>query len=203
MLELIGIIIFALCVAFTFNEGLWGAAILFCNVLMAAVLATNFFEPVANWLESMLSGYTYWCDFVAVWLCFALFVVILRLVSDYFASRHRVRFKKPLDVGGGLFFAGWIGWLMVQFTFFTLHLAPLERNPMGFQEKPETRNFFGLGPDRNWIAFVHNLSKNGSLNRTPPQSDPNAYVFDPQGDFILKYGSRRKAFEAEPGLGVR
>src|SRR5215467_2749690 len=108
MLELIGVIIFALCVAFTFNEGLWGAAILFFNVLMAAVLATIFFEPAANWLESMMSGYTYWCDFVAAWLCFALFLVILRLASDL-TSRHRVRFKKPVDIAGGLFFAAWIG----------------------------------------------------------------------------------------------
>ena len=48
MLEGVLIVIFALCVAFVFNEGLWGAAILFFNALMAAVLATTLFEPVAD-----------------------------------------------------------------------------------------------------------------------------------------------------------
>jgi len=191
------LVVFAVCMAFVFNEGMWGAAITFVNVLLAAVLATNLFEPLANWLESMMPGLTYLWDFVAVWLSFALCLVILRLVTDLI-SRHRVKFKKPVDIGGGIFFAAWTGWLMMQFTLFTLHLAPLSRNFMGFQEKPETRMFFDLAPDRIWLSFIHAQSAGGALARTPPATDPNAHVFDPQGEFILKYAARRKQFETQP-----
>lgn len=202
MLEGVLIVIFALCVAFVFNEGLWGAAVLFFNVLMAAVLATTLFEPVANLLESMLPSLTYFMDFVAIWLTFAVCLVVLRLSTDLIA-RHRVRFKKPVDVAGGVFFAAWTGWLMIQFSLFTMHLSPLARNFMNFQEKPETRMFFGLAPDRNWLAFMHKQTKDGAFMRMPPPSDPNAYVFDPQGDLILKYGTRRQQFSKEPSMSVK
>jgi hypothetical protein len=199
MLNLLLVAIFAICVAFVFNEGLWGACIMFCNVLMAGVLATNLFEPVANWLESMMSGYTYFCDFLALWICFAVFLTIFRLATD-FLSRHHMRFKKPVDIAGGVVFAVGVAWLMVQFTLFTFHTAPLGRNFLGFQERPETRMFFGLAPDRNWLAFMHSLTTSSSLSRSPPQGDPSAHIFDPQGDFILRYGQRRKDFESQTSL---
>jgi Colicin V production protein len=201
MLELILVAIFLLCVGFIFNEGLWGACILLFNVLLAATLAVNFFEPVANWLDSMAPSYTFLCDIVAIWVCFAAALVVLRLITGVL-SRHRVRFKRPVDLAGGVFFSVWIGWIMVQFTLFSFHVAPLGRNFMGFQEKPDSRMFLNLAPDRNWLAYMHTLSKSGSLARTPPANDPNAYVFDPQGDFILKYGARRKQLEGMPGLRV-
>jgi len=202
MIEGVLIVIFALCVAFVFNEGLWGAAVLFFNVLLAAVLATMLFEPVANLLDSMMPGLTYFADFVGIWLSFAVCLTVLRLSTDLIA-RHRVRFKKPVDLAGGIFFAAWIGWLMVQFTLFTMHLSPLARNFMGFQEKPETRMFFGLAPDRNWLAFMQKQTKEGAFMRAPPPGDPNAYVFDPQGDLILKYGTRRQQFSREQNLSAK
>jgi hypothetical protein len=201
MLNLLLIAVFAICVAFIFNEGLWGACLMFCNVLMAAVLATNLFEPVANWLESMMPSYTYFSDFIAVWLCFAVSLVVFRLGTDLL-SHHHMRFKKPVDVAGGVVFAVGVGWLMVQFTLFTFHMAPLGRNFLGFQERPETRMFFGVAPDRDWLAFMHELSTSSSLARTPPPGDPNAHVFDPNGDFILRYGQRRKDFESQTSLRV-
>jgi len=202
MVEVVLIVIFALCVAFVFNEGLWSAAILFFNVLLAAVLATTLFEPVANLLDSMMPSLTYFSDFVAIWVTFAVCLVVLRLATDL-TARHRVRFKKPVDMAGGIFFAAWIGWLMVQFTLFTVHLSPLGRNSMGFQEKPDTRMFFGLAPDRNWLAFIHRQTKEGAFMRTPPPGNENAHVFDPQGDLILKYGERRRQFSKEPGMSVK
>lgn len=201
MLNLLLIVIFLICLAFVFNEGLWGAGIMFCNVLMAAVLATNFFEPVANLLESMLSGYTYLCDFLSLWLCFSVLLLIFRLATDLL-SRHRIRFKKIVDSIGGVVFAVGIAWLMVQFTLFTFHTAPLGRNFMGFQERPETRMFFGLAPDRNWMAFMHSLTTSSALSRSSGPGDADAHVFDPNGDFILRYGQRRKDFETSPSVRV-
>ena len=145
ILSIVLLVIFACCLAFVFNEGLWGAAIMFFNVMTAALLASNFFEPVANWVMSAAPSMAYIADFLALWGVFALSLLLMRVVTD-FLSRHQVRFLKPIDVGGGAFFAAWIGWVMVQFTLFSLHTAPLSRNFLDFQEKPGSRMFFGLGP---------------------------------------------------------
>ena len=56
--------------------------------------------------------------------------------------------------------------------------------------------FFGLAPDRRWLAWVR-----GSSLRGPFASPDDA--FDRDADFILRYADRRKALEAEETLRVR
>ena len=198
------LVLFAVCVAFIYNEGLWSAAILWVNVLQAAIVATILWEPVANIVEGMSPSLTYLLDFIVIWLLFCLSLVVFRLTTDMLLSRHRVKFKKPLELGGGLFFAAWIGWIMLQFTAFTFHLAPLSRNFLGFEEKPDSKVLFGmLDPDRSWLGFIHHQSQEGPLARSAPASDPNAHVFDPQGDFIMKYGQRRMNYSKEPDMTAR
>ncbi len=201
ILSIVLLVIFVCCLAFVFNEGLWGAAIMFFNVMTAALLASNFFEPVANRITSASPSMAYIADFLALWGIFALTLLLMRVVTD-FLSRHQVRFLKAIDVGGGVFFAAWIGWIMVQFTLFSLHTAPLSRNFLDFQEQPGSRMFFGLVPDRNWLAFMHSMSTpdGGSLSRKAPANQPDAHVFDPQADFILRYGARRQQLEKESGI---
>lgn len=189
-------VIFAICLAMIFNEGLWGAAIMFVNVMLSAMIATNFYEPLSTWLDKQDKSYTYLVDFVAVWAIFCLTLVILRVITDKL-SRYRVRFKKPVDIGGGVFFAAWIGWIMVQFTLFTMHVSPLARNFFGgdFQPDADSKMFMGTAPDRNWMALMHKMGKEGSLG--------TGEAFDPQGDFVLRYGFRREAFEGEKSLRVQ
>lgn len=192
MIDVIGLVVIFFCVAFIFNEGLWSAALVMMNMLLAGIIAVNFFEPVANWLDGMFPSLTYFWDFLAAWLVFAVALVVLRLATN-FLSKHRVRFKRPVDVAGGVVFAILAGYLMMGFVFFTLHLAPLGRNFLGFQKDPDSKMVFGLGPDRTWLALMHSLSE-GSLSRP----DTNLHTFNPQDDFILKYGQRRKQFESQP-----
>jgi hypothetical protein len=168
---------------------------MFINVLLSAMIATSFYEPLTKWANGRMPSYTYLIDFVAIWLIFCVSLVVLRILTDTL-SRYRVRFKKPVDIGGGLFFAAWIGWLMMQFTLFTMHVSPLSRNFFGgdFQPEPDSLMFFDLGPDRNWMAFMHTMGKDGSLG--------TGTAFDEKGDFILRYGTRRKTFESQKELRV-
>ena len=55
------------------------------------VLATNFFEPVAGFLEGILPSLKYYWDFPAIWGLFALFVVVLETAAKQ-ASQVKVRF---------------------------------------------------------------------------------------------------------------
>jgi len=73
------------------SRGMWGNFIRFVNVLFAAVLATNFFEPLARILEELISPkLTYFYDFLAFWLVYAVSFLVLH-VATAAASRVKVR----------------------------------------------------------------------------------------------------------------
>jgi hypothetical protein len=205
MLDMLLLGIFGVCVAMLATGGVWSNFITLFNVITAALLAVNYYEPLADWLQSQASSYTYLMDFVALWLIFAASMGLMRAATDAL-SKVKVKFKKPIDFGVGIFLACWTGWVMVCFATMTLHTAPLSRNFMGFQTKPETRMFFGLAPDHTWLAFVQKESQ-GSLARGIRQKHADGKLtdgnkFDPNGEFILKYGERRARFEKVPGTAV-
>lgn len=181
LLTLLLILIFFGCLGFLYMEGMWGNMLNLINVVTAALLATSYFEPVARLGESMLPGFTYYWDFLSIWLLFAVIVTILRQITRT-ASQVKVRFMKVVDRVGSGFFAAWIGWVMICFTMFSLHTAPLGRNFLfgGFQ--PEQKMFLGLAPDRQWLAFVQKMSA-GAYSRDN--------VFDPECVFPIKYATRR------------
>jgi uncharacterized membrane protein required for colicin V production len=198
MIDVAILLILFFCIAFIFNEGLWSACLLLINVLLAGIISVNFFEPLATWFEKMMPGFTYFWDFLALWLIFSIAIVALRLLTGLL-SKHRLRFKKPVDTAGGVFFGACVGWVMMQFTLFSFHLAPLSRNFLGFQEKPDSRMVIGLAPDRTWLSMMKTLS-GGSLSRG---SEGSEHLFNPDEDFIIKYGTRRKNYENETSMTVK
>jgi len=188
------VILFA-CVARLFAEGMWSNAIRLINVVTAALLAVNFFEPVARWLDGMEPSYTYIWDFLALWGLFAVFMSVLRAATDQ-VSKVKVKFLGLADRIGSVVLALWIGWVMVCFTMMTLHTAPLGRNFLfdGFQA--EQRMFFGLAPDRQWLGFVQKQSMGAfAQSATPEEWQREKFVFDPQADFMPKYTARRAAVQ--------
>jgi hypothetical protein len=185
------VILFAI-VAACFGEGMWSNAVRFVNVVTAGLLATNFFEPVANWLDSQQPSYTYLWDFLSLWGLFAVFLVIMRESTDRI-SRVNVRFLKIADRIGGVVFSLLVGWVVVCFTMMTLHTAPLGRNFLweGFSTDSEVRMIMGFGPDRQWLGFARNLST-GAFSRADSYHEFNA-----NGDFIPKYATRRELLEKQ------
>jgi hypothetical protein len=170
------------------NEGMWSNAITLFNVVTAALLATNFWEPITAWLLKKQPGGVYIFDYPVLWGLFAGSYLALRTVTDTI-SRVRVRFPKPVDQVGSYAFAAWTGWVVVCFFAMTLHTAPLSRNFLfgGFQ--PEKQMFFGLAPDREWLGFMQKMSRGGFARRAPAGSEE--HVFDPEGKFMMKYATRR------------
>ena len=173
-------LIFVACVAFIFGEGMWGAALRWVNVVTAALLATNFWEPVARLLEGSIGdSFTYWWDFLSLWLLFAVSLLILRFLSRRL-SQVKVRFLSLADRIGGGVFAVLVGMTMVGFTTFTLHTAPLAEKFM----------FGGFDPhgrvNSQWASFVWRASK-GSLSHLENNTFPE--------DFREKYAARRAALE--------
>jgi len=194
-LNILLVIVFAACFATLMNAGLWSNTIVLINVITSALLATNYFEPLAGWFDKQEPSYTYVYDMLAIWLIFGVSMVVLRAATDYM-SRVKVRLFMPVDKYGGMLMAVWVSWVVVCFTTMTLHTAPLARSFLNgaFQPDPNAKMFFGLGPDRVWMGWVHRESL-GSLCRLGELAP-----FDAQGDFILRYGERRSEFENQLGL---
>lgn len=193
ILPLLLIVLFIGVFASTFNEGLWGNALTLFNMISAALLAMNFFEPLASFFDKQMPSGTYYWDVIALWLIFAVSFGVMRTATD-FASRVRVKFLKPIDTAGGIFFSLWIAWVTVCFTMATLHTAPLSRNFMYLAFRPEDRMFFGLAPDRQWLGFTQKMSE-GTFSRMRSDTDPPEIIFDPKGEFMIKYASRREEYE--------
>lgn len=175
------------------REGPWSGLIMLLNLLLAASLATAWYPTVVARIEPMLASYTYLLDFVVLQGLFCLLLLVFREVTDRL-SRTRVRFRKPVELAAGPVVAVLTAWVMVCFTAASLHTAPVPRDFV--QPTPEARMFFGLAPDRRWLAWVRGASLGGPFAR--PQSP-----FDPEADFILRYADRRHALEGEEQLRVR
>ena len=148
LLNIILLLIWLACVIMSLASGLWGNVIMVFNVVIAALVATNYFEPVADFLDKQMPSFTYFWDFVAIWLLFAAVCGVLRTFTDTL-SKVRVRFKKPIEIGGGLFFGAAVGWIMVCLTLFSLHASPLHPAFLGGGFNPFERMFFGTAPTDN------------------------------------------------------
>ena len=178
-------VVFFVCLASTVAGGLWNNTLMLVNIIFSAVLAIHYFEPLAGWLSGQWKEYTHYWDFAALWIIFAVSMIVLRTATDQI-SKVKVRFRRPVEIIGGILFSSLIAWTMVGFTTITLHTAPLAQNFLRgtFQETPQSRMFFGRAPDRSLLAFLQYLSRG-------PYTKSKTNQFDPKKEFIVKYGWRR------------
>ena len=209
MLLGIFLVIFATCMALLYQDGMWGNAIRLINIVTAALLATNYFEPLAAYLEEMQPSYAYLWDFLTLWALFALFLIVFRAATDTI-SRVKVRFLALADRIGSVVFSAWIAWVLISFTAFSLHLAPLGREFLGGSFNPEQR-VAGNSAELYWLGFMQNVSR-GTFCRGLSEAEvaSNEYasqqaqlpdeadlaVFDRTGELLPKYATRRARLEA-------
>lgn len=150
-LIVVGIIVW--CVA---NEGLWGAAHTFLCVLLSGLLAMNYFEPLAGFLDGILGGWKGYSDIVALVGLFTAFVFALRLGTEQLSPTF-IQLPNAMDQGGRWLFGALTGYVTMALLLTSLHTAPLPREFLGF--KPEQSNFFGMAPDRQWMGFTQYVTE--------------------------------------------
>ncbi len=159
------------------TEGVWGAASTFVCVILAGLLAMNFFEPVAMILNYFVPALLEYADFIALVGLFAGFTWGLREGTAYLAPVD-IRMPDMLEMIGKWVFSAITGYVTMAILLTALHTAPLPREFFDF--RPESSVFFGMYPDRQWLGFVQYVSEN-SLRTSVTVQDPvtKQYVIDP------------------------
>jgi len=168
--------------------GLFQAMGLFFAVLLAASLASAWYEPLAAYLEKSLEPYRYFLDIAALWLLFAMIVVALG-ASVHQLTKRKVSFHPHVELAGSILVGLMAGWTVVEFAAFSLHTAPLRAGVMPTQAG--TSMLFGLKPDRCWLWWVRGSSRNGpfAISGQP---------FDPAKDFVERYAARWERLSGGP-----
>jgi hypothetical protein len=179
------------CIGFLYTEGMWGNGVRLINVVTAALLATNFFEPLAKLLEEKIyEPASYLWDLVALWALFGVFLVIFRMLTGS-VSRVKVRFLGIADRIGSAVFATLIGCMMVCFVTMTLHTAPLGETFIWDGFDADESETWGFRPGHRWMRFAEWTSK-GCFS---PFGGDESDVFD-GGAFITAYAARRAELES-------
>ena len=156
MIDIVCLVVVGIVVYCVSIEGLWGAVHTFLCVLLAALVAMNFFEPLAGFLDGIMPAYKHYMDLVALVGLFISLTFALRMGSEYLSPVY-IGLPSTLDQVGKWAFGALTGYLTMAFLLAALHTAPLSREFMGF--KPERNNFFGMAPDRQWLGFVQYVTE--------------------------------------------
>ena len=211
MVVAVTILIFGLIIGINWWFGSWNIMINLINFYIAALVASNYFEVAADQIESANTTFTYMADFVALWGIFFLTFIILRSATDLL-SRYKLQLPMWLEytLRGVLGF--WLATGFFFFSMFSLHLAPLP--PTAFQTNVQDSTL-GFGPDRMWMAFIQSRSRGAlaesknamfvgqyDLQDHPDDTELNSRVFDPYGQFISRYHSRRENLSQLTALRV-
>jgi hypothetical protein len=212
MIDLILLAILAGVTWFVASEGAWTAGTTFICVLLAGLLAMNFFEPLTLILAKSLPAQEARLDMIALIGLFTGFVFLFRFAAEKFAPTY-VQVPGIVDNVGRWLFAIATGYVTMAFLLTALHTAPLPREFLGF--KPERANLFNtFAPDRQWLGFVQYVTEKAfarydiaPLTGAPPRTP---HAFDGQymavGDaaqpypnliwasFPIRYATRRSQF---------
>lgn len=211
-LVVVGIIVY--CVS---TEGAWGAVHTFLCVLLSALVAMNFFEPLAGFLDGIVPAYKNYMDIVALVGLFIGLTFALRMGSEHLTPVY-IGLPSTLDQVGKWAFGALTGYLTMAFLLAALHTAPLPREFLGF--KPDRNNFFGMAPDRQWLGFVQYVTEKSFakiIGQDPDTKHLIAHAFDGRyellGDktaaypntiwpsFPIRYAMRRERLESNPAGG--
>ena len=184
MLTFFTLVIMGVVAVAFWREGLLHAVATCVNVLLAGLVAFNFWEPLAGLLEPLLHGYE---DAVCLVALFGVTLGTLRIVANMLVKGH-VRYHPLLRRGGCVCCGLLTGYLVAGFLVCVLQTLPWHRNFMGFNPDADAQNARTfrqlLPPDRVWLALLHRA---GAYPFATGQG-----TFDRNGTFELRYARYRR-----------
>ena len=173
----------------------WGALRAFCvccNTVLAGLVAFNFFEPAATFLDPHLesSGVGGVEDAFCLLMIFGATFVALHLVTKFLANKWP-DYHAYLQRGGAAFFGLIAGYLLAGVLVVALDTLPLPPAFPGLRGQVESSRLRRLlPPDRVWLAMMHRASAGGFTRGGPP--------FDADGSFEFRYQRLRRRAATPP-----
>ena len=118
------------------SEGLWGAALMFFNVLFATLVAFNFYEPLAQLIvENAGDWATGFADTFCLTVLFLITLVILRITTESIGPAM-VRFPTPVFHIGRIAFGLAGAVLTTAFLLVAFETAPVEKKAVAPKPPP-------------------------------------------------------------------
>jgi hypothetical protein len=138
------------------REGLFTALCYLFNVIFAGLIAFHVWPPLADELESSMTG-TFldsYEDGFALVVVFVAVLALMRLLTNQLANREIDLPPKMVQVGGGI--VGLIiGYLVAGFLTCVMQTLPWDENFLGY-EAPDQPSFTAkaLPPDQVWLKLM-------------------------------------------------
>lgn len=175
------------------SEGLWGAALMFFNILFSGLIAFNFYETLAKLLDSTGIGWGF-SDALCLLGLFCVCLVAFRVITENMAPTM-VRFPTPVFHLGRVVFGLAGATLTIAILLVAFETAPVHKKVFGvvdYKAKPP----FGQGIDRLWLSFFQYTTGLVFVQHQPGQRDPfreygDAKVFDPKAEWLLRHQEAR------------
>ncbi len=192
-----------LMVAYAYvGEGIFTACLMCINVLLAGLVAFEFWELLADALEpafdhSMLQGYE---DALSLVLLFSLSLGLLRLTTNTLVSTQ-VAYPGIVQRGGAGFFGLVIGYLVAGFLLCVLQTLPWHEHFLGYQtttRRTESLLSRVLPADRVWLAAMRRAGAFPFAFQADPDAEEQVtpydryLTFDKYGTFVPRYARYRR-----------
>ncbi|GAC1466928.1 MAG: hypothetical protein NVSMB9_07960 [Isosphaeraceae bacterium] len=193
----VDLVIGALILGMTYalmSEGLWGSALMFFNVLFSAIIAFNFYEPLAGLLATNLSFLSGFADTLCLLGLFSVSLIIFRLTTETLAPAM-VRFPTALFHAGRILFALAGSLVTLAIILLGFETAPVNKKIFGvvdYKYEPP----FHMGLDREWLGFFQYttgmiFTRNRTDGKDPFGEYGTARVFDHKGQWLLIHQDAR------------
>jgi hypothetical protein len=179
-------------VAYAFwREGVLTAITMFVNVIIAGLVAFNFFEPLAAEMEPMVKGSFLegFEDSLLLVAFFCLTLAALRWATNNLANEE-LDLDPKLQQGAAGVFGLLTGYLLAGFLICVIQTLPGHDHILGFRTEvnlnaPDQKMRRIIPPDRVWLAMMHFASRIG-LSRGEDAE------FDRDGTFEIRYQRHRR-----------
>jgi uncharacterized membrane protein required for colicin V production len=200
MQTIMDLIIVGLVIGLTYvltSEGLWGSALMFFNILFGAMIAFNFYEPLAKLIDSTGIGWGF-SDTLCMLGLFCISVAVLKMTTETIAPAM-VRFPTPVYHVGRLLFGAAGALVTVAFVILAFHAAPVHKKiftAVTYDSKPP----FSLGLDHQFLGFFQYqtgavfTTLGGSNQRDPHHQygqGGGVKMFDPHARWLIDHQDAR------------
>ncbi|MBI1831182.1 MAG: CvpA family protein [Planctomycetes bacterium] len=203
MLLVFTVVIMLGCGVAQYRNGLFTSVAMLISIVFSGLVAFNFWEPIADWLDPLLQGSTLaGCeDMVCLSVLFSIVLAALRVITNSFAP-DMLEEHGWLQHFGAFAVGAVTGYLASGFLICAMQTLPLDERFLDFQPRIAGEPIYrALVPgDRVWLAMMRHAGAGPLSGKEDPDAAGLPAVerfrtFDAHATFELRYWRYRRHSE--------